>query len=124
MYDDFDAGAAVGLGAGFIIFYIAIMIFMIVVQWKVFEKAGKPGWGCIIPIYNIILMMEIAGRPGWWFLLMLIPGVNIVVDIIVIFDISKAFGKGTGFGFGLLFLPIIFFPILAFGSAEYEGAIY
>ena len=106
MYDDFDAGTATGLGTGFIIFYIALVIFMIVVQWKVFVKAGKPGWGCIIPIYNIILMMEIVGRPGWWFVLLLIPGVNIVIDIIVIFDISKAFGQGTGFGFG---------------NAEYEG---
>ncbi|MBN1326558.1 MAG: signal peptidase I, partial [Candidatus Cloacimonetes bacterium] len=84
-------------------------------------KAGKPGWGCIIPIYNVILQMEIAGRPGWWFLLMFIPGVNIVISIIVLLDIAKAFGKGTGFGIGLILLGFIFFPILAFGDAKYIG---
>ena len=61
---------------------------MIVVQWKVFEKAGKPGWGCIIPIYNVILLMEIAGRPGWWFLLMLIPIVNVVISNKLMFHIE------------------------------------
>ena len=71
---------------------------MIVVMWKIFVKAGKPGWGCIVPIYSTILQLEIAGRPIWWIFLMLIPFVNIVVSIIVILDFAKAFGKGTGFG--------------------------
>jgi len=108
----------------FIILYLAFMIFIIIALWKVFEKAGKPGWGCLIPIYNAILMMEIADRPSWWFVLLMIPGINIIIDIIISFDIAKAFGQGTVFGFGLLFLPFIFFPILAFGSAEYEGIIH
>lgn len=120
MYDE----AFVGLGAGMIVFYLAFIAFAIVVQWKVFEKAGKPGWGCIIPIYNTILMMEIAGRPGWWFLLLFIPIVNVVISIMVVFDIAKAFGQGVGFGFGLLFLSVIFYAILAFGDAQYEGNIY
>lgn len=107
------------LGLGFWIFYFALLIFMIVVQWKIFVKAGKPGWGCIIPIYNNLLQLQIAGRPWWWILLFLIPGVNIVIGIIMIFNIANAFGKGIGFGFGMLFLPIIFYPILAFGDAEY-----
>ena len=104
------------------ILYFVVLIFMLIVWWKIFTKAGKPGWGVIIPIYNIILMLEIAGRPGWWFLLMLIPGVNFVISIIVILDFAKAFGKGTGFGLGMLFLGIIFYPILAFGDAQYVGS--
>ena len=121
MYDDAGAGAAAGIGAGMMILYFVVLIFMLIVWWKIFTKAGKPGWGIIIPIYNIILMLEIAGRPGWWFLLMLIPGVNFVISIIVILDLAKAFGKGSGFGLGMLFLGIIFYPILAFGDAKYVG---
>lgn len=121
MYDDAGASAIAGIGAGMIIFYLALIAFMIVVQWKVFEKAGKPGWGCLIPIYNTILMMEIAGRPGWWFLLLFIPVVNVVISIMVIFDIAKAFDQGVGFGFGLLLLSPIFYAILAFGDAQYVG---
>ena len=78
MYDDASANAAAGIGAGMMILYFVVLIFMLIVWWKIFTKAGKPGWGIIIPIYNIVLMLEIAGRPGWWFLLMLIPGVNFV----------------------------------------------
>ena len=122
MYDDAGASAIAGIGAGMMILYFVVLIFMLIVWWKIFTKAGKPGWGVIIPIYNIILMLEIAGRPGWWFLLMLIPGVNFVISIIVILDFAKAFGKGTGFGLGMLFLGIIFYPILAFGDAQYVGS--
>ena len=122
MYDDAGASAIAGIGAGMMILYFVVLIFMLIVGWKIFTKAGKPGWGIIIPIYNIILMLEIAGRPGWWFLLMLIPGVNFVISIIVILDFAKAFGKGTGFGLGMLFLGIIFYPILAFGDAQYVGS--
>ncbi len=122
MYDDAGASAAAGIGAGMLILYFVVLIFMLIVMWKIFTKAGKPGWGILIPIYNIILMLEIAGRPGWWFLLMLIPGVNFVISIIVILDFAKAFGKGTGFGIGMLFFGIIFYPILAFGDAQYVGS--
>jgi len=105
-----------------IIIYIAIVLFLIVSMWKVFEKAGQPGWGVLIPIYNIYLLLQIAGRPGWWLILYLIPFVNFVIAIIVSIDIAKNFGKETGFGLGLAFLGIIFYPILAFGSAQYQGA--
>ena len=104
-----------------ILFVIAIGLFLIVSLWKVFEKAGQPGWGVLIPIYNILLLLKIAGKPGWWILLYLIPLVNIVIGIIVCIDIAKNFGKDAGFGIGLAFLGIIFYPILAFGSAQYQG---
>ena len=120
MYDDvYSTQSAAGLGIVFWIIYSAVLIFMIIVQWKIYVKAGKPGWGCIIPIYNSILQLQIACRPIWWIFLMLIPVVNIVIAIIIIFDIAKAFGKSGGFAIGMLFLPIIFFPILAFDSSVY-----
>jgi hypothetical protein len=90
-------------------------------MWKTFEKAGKPGWASIIPIYNGIVMLQIAGRPVWWFFLYLIPLVNIIIAFIVMIDFAESFGKGVGFALGLIFLPIIFFPILAWGDAQYQG---
>jgi hypothetical protein len=97
-----------------------ITIFYVFVFWKVLVKAGLPGWGAIIPIYNTILMLEMAKKPWWWIFLMLVPIVNFVVVVMVMLKISANFGKGTGFGLGLLFLNPIFFPILAFGSAKYQ----
>jgi len=81
---------------------ITILVVFIIAMWKVFTKAGQPGWGCIIPIYNAYLMLKIAGRPGWWLLLLLIPVVNFVVAILVMIDIAAAFGKGAGFAIGLI----------------------
>ncbi len=112
-----------GEAAGGLVFVIVVLIFSIVViagMWKTFEKAGQPGWGVIIPIYNWILMLEIAGRPIWWFFLLLIPFVGIIIAIIVTVDIATNFGKGVGFAIGLIFLPWIFFPILGFGDAQYQ----
>jgi hypothetical protein len=104
------------------IIYLAIIVLLIVSMWKVYAKAGKPGWAAIIPIYNIIVLLEIVGKPLWWIILMLIPFVNFVVAIIVYLELAKVFGKGAGFGIGLFFLSFIFFPILAFSDAKYVGA--
>ena len=98
---------------------LVIMIFFIACFWKIFEKAGQPGWASIIPIYNTIVLLKVAGKPWWWIFLLLIPGVNVIFAFIVFIDLAKNFGKGTGFGVGLIFLFFIFFPILAFGSARY-----
>ena len=106
----------------FWIVYGAVMLIMIVAFWKVFTKAGQPGWAILIPIYNVYVMCKIAGRPGWWVILMLIPFVNFIIAIILSIDIAKAFGKGAGFGIGLALLPFIFYPVLGFGSAQYQGA--
>lgn len=100
---------------------IILGIFLIVAQWIVYQKAGKPGWACIIPIYNFIVLLEIVGKPWWWLLLMLIPVVNIVLVIIVYHNLSLSFGKTAGFTVGLVLLSFIFFPILAFGEAKYIG---
>jgi hypothetical protein len=107
-------------GILFILIVIALSLFLIVSLWKVFVKAGQPGWGIFIPIYNIYLLLMIAGKPGWWLILYLIPLVNIVIGILVAIDIAKNFGKDTAFGLGLVFLGFIFYPILAFGSATYN----
>ena len=98
-----DAAAAAGAGVIMIV-YLAVIIVAIVGLWKVFEKAGKPGWGAIIPIYNIILLLEIVGKPIWWIVLFLIPCVNIVASLLVFLDLAKCFGKGAGFGIGLWLL--------------------
>ena len=98
---------------------LVFAIFVIAGIWKVFEKAGEPGWASIIPIYNAIVMLKVARKPGWWFLLLLIPGVNIIIAIIVAIEMAKNFGKGTGFGLGLAFLGFIFYPMLGFGDARY-----
>jgi Family of unknown function (DUF5684) len=100
---------------------LLIALFVIVAMWKVFTKAGRPGWAAIIPIYNMYVWCKIVGRPGWWVILMLIPLVNIIVGIIVCIDMAKSFGKGVGFGIGIALLGIIFLPILGFGSAQYQG---
>jgi len=107
-------------GILFTLIVIALVLFVIVSLWRVFEKAGQPGWGVLIPIYNIYLFLLIAGRPTWWIILYLIPLVNIVVAIIVNIDIAKNFGKDAAFGLGLALFGIIFYPILAFGSATYN----
>lgn len=100
---------------------LAITILMIVAVWKIFSKAGQAGWKSLIPFYSTYTLCKIADGNGWKFLLLLIPIVNIVYAIMVIFRLAKSFGKGIGFGFGLLFLSPIFLLILAFGSASYVG---
>lgn len=104
-----------------LLIYLAILVVVIAGCWKVYVKANKPGWACIIPIYNIIVWLEITGRPIWWIILMFIPIVSIVVMIIVCIDLAKSFGKGGGYGIGIAFLPFIFLPMLGFGSAQYQG---
>jgi len=102
--------------------YLAIIVFVFAGVWKTFTKAGQPGWAAIIPIFNLYVLIKTAGRPGWWLLLFIIPLVNIVMVFIVAIDVAKAFGKGTGFGIGLALLGFIFYPILGFGDATYQGS--
>jgi Family of unknown function (DUF5684) len=111
--------ASVAGGLIFII-WLAVIVIVLAGFWKVFVKAGQPGWAAIIPFYNIYILCKIAGRPGWWLILFLIPLVNIVISLLVCLDVARNFGKSTGFGIGLWLLGIIFFPILGFGSATYQ----
>jgi uncharacterized membrane protein YoaK (UPF0700 family) len=109
------------ISATIIVVYLAILIVCIAGMWKVFTKAGKPGWACIIPIYNFIVILEIVGKPVWWFLLLLIPCVNIVFLVWTYNLLSKSFGKSEGFTIGLILLSPIFMCILGFGDAVYLG---
>lgn len=103
-----------------LLFYIGIIVVLLASQWKIFSKAGKPGWACLIPIYSTIVLLEIIKKPVWWIFMFLIPLVNIYFLIVAMNELSKSFGKSTGFTVGLLLLPFIFYPILGFGSAEYQ----
>ena len=118
---DYNYGYEGGIGIVGWLFYIAVIAFLLVTLWKVYVKAGKPGWASLIPFYNLLVMLEIVGKPWWYLLLMFIPIVNIVISIMVTLDMAKVFGKGSGFAVGLIFLPFIFYPILAFGDAKYQG---
>ena len=105
-----------------IIVYLLVIIFLVIVpMWKIYTKAGQPGWAILIPIYNLLVLLKIVGKPGWWFLLYLIPFVNYVFLIWTINLLSKSFGKDVGFTLGLLFLGPIFYPILGYGKAQYVG---
>ncbi|MHB8402261.1 MAG: DUF5684 domain-containing protein, partial [Bacteroidia bacterium] len=107
------AGAVAGMAMGMMLVLLAIGVFMMVCLWKIYTKAGEPGWAAIVPIYNVIILLKIVNKPLWWLLLMLIPFVNIVIFIMVYHRLSLSFGKGAGFTVGLLFLGIVFIPILA-----------
>ena len=99
----------------------AVAILGIVAMWKIFEKAGEPGWASIIPFYNIYVLFKITWGSGWKFLLLLIPFANIVIAIITMVKLAKAFGKSGGFAVGLIFLSVIFYCILAFDQSQYQG---
>ncbi|MCE9518362.1 MAG: DUF5684 domain-containing protein [Verrucomicrobia bacterium] len=115
-----QTSGAVGIIGG--ILWLAIVILVIAGVWKTFTKAGQPGWACLVPFYNIIVLLQIVGKPLWWIILMLIPFVNFIIAIIVMVELAKKFGKGVGFALGLVFLGFIFFPILGFGDARYQGS--
>jgi hypothetical protein len=101
--------------------WLAIAVIGIIAGWKIFTKAGQPGWAVLIPIYNAIVLMRVIGRPWWWIFGFIVPILNIVVGIVVSLDLAKSFGRGTGFGIGLWLLPFIFGLILGFGSDTYRG---
>ena len=119
---DSGGGAIIAIiGALFMLVMLGVMAIMVVSAWKIFTKAGHPGWAAIVPIYNIYIMVLIAKKEAWWVILFFIPLVGFIANILVSIDIAKAFGKGAGFGLGMAFLPFIFYPLLAFGSATYQG---
>lgn len=120
---DQPAGGPLGalFGGAFMLFWLAVFVLVVAGLWKVFTKAGEPGWAAIVPIYNLVVLLKIAGRPLWWFLLLLVPIVNFIIAILVALDVARKFGQSAGFGLGLAFLPMIFYPILGFGGARYRG---
>ncbi len=110
-----------GFGVGQFVVSLVIAVISIVGMWKMFEKAGKPGWASIVPFYNLYMLFDIAWGNGILFLTMLVPCVNLVFSLICLNKLARAFGKGVGFFIGLIFLGPIFYCILGFGDAEYIG---
>lgn len=106
------------LGA-YLVVVLAIAVLMIASMWKLFSKAGKPGWACLVPIYNYVVWLEVIKKPIWWIILLMIPIVNFIIIIIMFIEMAKAYGKSAGFGVGMILLPYIFFPMLAFGDSKY-----
>lgn len=117
-----DSGLIALFGA-FAFVYLAIVVLILISMWKIFTKAGKPGWAAIIPIYNIIVLLEIVNKPVWWIILLCIPFVNIVILIILVHRLSLSFGQGVGFTLLLLLLSIVGYPLLAFGDYKYVGPL-
>lgn len=119
--DGAGLGAVIASMAVFGLISLVLVAVIIVAMWKIFVKAGQPGWASLVPIYNIIVMLNMVGRPVWWLLLFMIPLANVGVSIVLALDMAKSFGKETGFAIGLILLPIVFYPLLAFGDAQYVG---
>jgi hypothetical protein len=103
------------------VLYVGIFVLMIASVWKIFEKAGFPGWASLIPIYNIIVLLRLVGKPLWYIVLFLIPLVNVVVLVYLMYLLARSFDQDLLFAIGLIILPFIFYPILAFGDAPYLG---
>jgi len=127
MYDDYPTIYETTLNDNLIYFIILAVILLIIIiitliaLAKVFKKANRSGISAFIPIYNMIMLLEITNTPKFYILLLLIPGVNIIANVFVMLSLAKLFRKSQMFGFGLAFLPFVFYPILAFGNSEYIG---
>lgn len=115
------AGILALFGLVFFVILAAIVLVIVVSMWKIFDKAGKPGWAAIVPIYNIIILLEIIDKPIWWIVLFFLPFANVVAAILVNLELAKKFGKDGLFAVGMILLPIVFFPILAFGNAQFQS---
>lgn len=100
---------------------LALALLILASTWKVFEKAGEPGWASLIPVYNVYVMLKIGNNPGWYLVLLLVPVVNLFVAGKLFVDLARSFGKGIGWGLGLWVLPFVFFPLLGFGGANYRS---
>jgi hypothetical protein len=117
-----NGGGGGGIGGIIaLLVYIAIIVVVIAGMWKAFEKAGQPGWGAIIPIYNVYLMIKISDNDWWWLILFFIPIIQFIAVFKISIDVAKQFGQGLGFGLGLAILSFIFWPLLGFGDYQHQG---
>jgi Family of unknown function (DUF5684) len=110
-----------GSSATIMVVVVAAALFYLVASWRIYTKAGEPGWAAIVPIVSTFYLLKIVGRPFWWFFVFLIPFAGTVFGIVALHDLSRSFGHGGWFTTGLLFLPFIFWPVLAFSGARYVG---
>jgi len=131
--DNFDTATDIlmtlfaGLITAYLVIVIPIVLIAIVAVWRVFTKAGQPGWAVLIPFYNIYVYSQVVKRPGWWMLLYFASIIPVVGSLAVLFvsiidnlRLAKLFGKSSGFGVGIILLGVVFLPILAFGDADYD----
>ncbi len=101
---------------------LVVLVIAIIALWRVFQKAGRPGWAAIIPIYNVYTLIKVGGFHGALTILYYIPIVGIIVHLVVSIGVAKNFGKSGAFGFFLLWLlSLIGLLILGFGKAQYIG---
>jgi len=107
------------LAVYFLVIFAIIIVCYLIPMWKIYERAGQPGWAVLVPIYNMLIWLRIIGKPWWWVLLMMIPYVNIIWVIWATNLLVKRFGKSEGFTVGMIFLPFIFWPILGYGDSKY-----
>lgn len=123
MYDPAIYNMAIFSSGVFWMFSLAVMVITLVSMWKIFTKAGYAGWKSIVPIYNAYCLFKMTWGNGWLFLLTIVPVVGTIVYIMTTYRLAKAFGKGLGFCLGLLFLSVIFYPLLAFSDAQYNASV-
>ena len=119
-YENIARQAAI-VGTLTMIVGIVLAVVLVVSMWKIFAKAGKPGWASIVPFYNLYVLYEISWGKGIYFLLLLVPFVNAFIGILTVYKLGQNFGKSTGFIIGMILLPIIFMPLLAFGDSAFIG---
>jgi uncharacterized membrane protein YhaH (DUF805 family) len=114
------SGLAAMLSIPMMLFWLVVIVAAIAGMWMMFEKAGRPGWAAIIPIYNVYVLLKVADMSGWWLLAFFVPIVDVVVAVWMTWKVSKAFGHGFGYFLGLLFLSPIFYMIIGFGKSQYQ----
>jgi hypothetical protein len=108
---------------GFLLVSLLITVVTLAGIWKIFVKAGHPGWTSLVPLYNVILWLQMIGRPWWYLAALFFPGVNAILWLIIAFGTARSFGRGILFALGVTFLPFIFIPIIGFGQAAYIGGM-
>ena len=122
-YESVETGGLMAAMGALAFVYFAVILLILVSMWKIFVKAGKPGWAAIVPIYNMIVLLEIVNKPIWWFIMFFIPLVNLIFIIMTYNELSKSFGQGVGTTVLLILLPFVGFPMLAFGDAQYTRPV-
>jgi hypothetical protein len=118
-FQDDGGGIFAGLGIAYVCCIGILVVLMVASMWKIFEKAGQPGWAAIVPFYNVYVMQEVVGREVWWLAIWFF--LSPVWTIVIALDLAKSFGKETVWAIGLIVLPFIFYPLLGFGDAQYQG---
>jgi hypothetical protein len=106
----------------YLVLWAAVTIPGAVLGWLwVFPKAGRPWWAALVPGYNIyVLVVGVARLSTLWFVLVLVPGVQIIAAFLVNVEVARRFGRSEAFGLGLTLLGVVFYPILGFGRARYQ----